>query len=80
MPQKNDEPISFELSDAQAKVISNIAGKRRVRIGATLIEGKGGRIDFIACNAPFVACNAPFVACNAPFVVTRYAPYDKLQG
>lgn len=80
MPQKDDEPISFELSDAQAKVIGNIAGKRKVRIGATLFGGKGGRIDFIACNSPFVACNAPFVACNAPFVVMRYGPYDKLQG
>jgi hypothetical protein len=74
-----EKSITFDLPADQARVIRAIAGERKVRLGATLV-GNAVRIDFIACNAPFVACNAPFVACNAPFVITKYGPYDKLQG
>ena len=63
---EKNEPIQFELSDAQRKAIETIAGGRSVRLAGKL-RGNKLVVDFVACNAPFLACNAPFTACNAPF-------------
>jgi hypothetical protein len=73
MEEAMPEKISFGLTEEQIRTIKELAGDRKVRLGAT-IEGGELKIDYIACNAPFVACNAPFVACNAPFVACN-APF-----
>lgn len=63
---ERERPVTFELSDEQARAIRTISGDRTVRLSGRLI-GNSLRVDFVACNAPFLACNAAFTACNAPF-------------
>jgi hypothetical protein len=70
--------LSFELSEAQAKAIKDIAGDSGVRISGYL-DGKTLKIDSVAINAGVVGISstpfelqgmAPFIACNGPLPST----------
>jgi len=73
--KREQDPISFELSDNHRSAIESLAGGRRVRLSGRVVGGKMV-VDFVACNAPFVACNAAFTACNAAFTACN-APFSE---
>lgn len=74
--KREQDPISFDLSDKHRNAVESLAGGRKVRLSGRVVGGKMV-VDFVACNAPFVACNAAFTACNAAFTACNAAFSDE---
>jgi hypothetical protein len=70
---RNDDVLSFKLTDEQVSSIKALAGGGGVRISG-YVDGNLVRIDNIAINAGVVGLSsapmkdgmAPFIACNGP--------------
>jgi len=74
--KREQDPISFELSDKHRSAVESLAGGRRVRLSGRVVGGKMV-VDFVACNAAFVASNAAFTACNSAFNACNAAFSDE---
>lgn len=68
-------PISFEISQEEARALEQLAGKRKVRLSGQIRKGRlvVDNASFADEGQIFQGSGNAFVAVNAPFLVKRNA-------